>query len=227
MPIRAIVFDFDGVLADSEGGHEAAIRATAQDHGMGFTHEQYANEIIGFDDRDAFRYIQRLSGREPDDVLTTTLAREKTARFEAMVERGEVGLYEGVAAFVRQAADRVPVAVCSGAAGNEIRMMLRAAGLVDLLKTIVSADDVAQSKPDPEGYAMAVRAVASGGGPDGGFGAGECLAIEDTVVGLTAARGAGLRVAGVATSTPREAMGELEAHAVKLTDFSLDELLAL
>ncbi|MEO0513085.1 MAG: HAD family phosphatase [Planctomycetota bacterium] len=219
MPIHAIVFDFDGVLADSERAHAETIRAVAAEHGMPFSSETYENQLIGFDDTGAFDAVQRLAGQDPDPALTRSMAELKTERFEDLVRSGAVGLYEGAADFVRRTAERVPVAICSGAAGNEIRMMIEAAGIAGLFTAVVSADDVEHSKPDPACYRLACDAL---GKPPA-----DCLAIEDTVVGLTAARSAGLRVAGVGTSSPRATLEPLEAFAPTLTGFDPNELLAL
>jgi sugar-phosphatase len=86
---------------------------------------------------------------------------------------------------VRYAAERVPLAICSGAARAEIEPVVEAAGLAPLLRGIVSSDDVADGKPHPEGYLKALELL-------DGAAAHEVLAIDDTEAGVASAKAAGL-----------------------------------
>lgn len=216
---HAIVFDFDGVIADSEPAHELAMRESARAQGLDFTHEQYVDRIIGFDDRDAFRIIAGLCGREPEPGLLEAMAADKVERFEAMVERGEIRVFEGAEALARAASDVVPIAVCSGALRNEVEMILERSGMRSLFRFVVTADDVPAAKPDPAGYLLTAQKL--------GVEPSRCVTIEDTPTGLTAARDAGYKLAAVGHSFSHDALGPVDLFAQTIDRIGVEDLLAL
>lgn len=201
---RAIVFDFDGVIVDSEPLHERALREVARRRGMDFSHDRYLQVYVGFDDRDTFRAIAADHGRPLDDADLADLLAQKADVFEGLIADGQVSAYPGSAELVRAAADAGPVGICSGARRREIEITLSLLGLRDAVRELVSADDVARSKPDPEGYLLAARRL--------GVPASGCVALEDTPTGVRAARAAGYRVVGVCHTFDASTLRE--AHAV-------------
>lgn len=201
---RAIVFDFDGVIVDSEPVHEDATRRAARAVGLDFPHEKYVEEYIGYDDRDLFRAIARDHGRElsPDDL--TELRRAKEAFVQEMLHAGMAPAWPGSVELVRRAKEAGPIAVCSGALRAEIEPVLSRLAIRELFGVIVSADDVSRSKPHPACYELTARKL--------GIPAAACVAIEDTPTGATAARDAGMRVVGVCHAFKPEAFRGI-AHA--------------
>lgn len=205
-PIRAVVFDFDGVIADSEPVHERALLETVQAHGLGFSHDQYQTELIGYDDRDAFQAICRMNGRACEPPAVAGLIADKIQRVHAMIRAGDVRPFPGTLELARDVrAAGVPIAICSGALREEIHLMLEAFNAEGLFQTIVTADDVERAKPDPAGYIMAAEQL--------GVSPAACACIEDTPTGIAAALAAGYaRVIAVAHSLPASQLAE--AHAV-------------
>lgn len=187
--MRAIIFDFDGVIVDSEPLHEEALRAAARALGMDVPHERYATEYVGYDDRDCFRAVARDHGR--------TLTPEELERFGSlkrdavagMLAAGRAAPWPGAVELVREAAEFAPLAVCSGALRAEIEPVLRALKISSCFREVVSADDVEKSKPDPACYLLTAARL--------GVSPASCTAIEDTPTGAQAARDAGMRVIGV------------------------------
>lgn len=203
--IRAVVFDFDGVIADSEPLHERALLETLREVGMTFTHEQYKTEIIGYDDRDAYPAIARLNGRVMDAATAHRLAERKRLELERMIASGGIPACPGAIELAREAAAMMPVAICSGALGSEIRLMLRAFGAEAVFQVITSAEEVARAKPDPAGYRLTAERL--------GVPPRHCLAIEDTPTGIRAALDAGYGlVVGVCHSL--DARKLTDAHRV-------------
>ena len=195
--VRAVLFDFDGVLADSETGHWRAFRAVLAPLGIALTRADYDARYLAFDDRRALEAMLRDAGRRPGRSHTPSLeilVRKKRAAFRGLMH-GAPPLEPGAVRLIRALARRVPLAVVSGAAGVEVRGALRAAGVLRSFRTVITAEDVPRSKPDPAGYRLALRRL---GLPDGAAG----LALEDSPGGIRAARAAGLPVVGVATSFP-------------------------
>ena len=120
---RAIVFDFDGVLADSETLHLRSYQDILSPHGIRLTQEEYCARYLGFDDEGAFRQIAADNGLLLGDEELEVLLQEKTRRFQALVSTEDV-LYPGAAACVRRLGDDWPLAIASGALRHEIDLML-------------------------------------------------------------------------------------------------------
>jgi beta-phosphoglucomutase len=198
----AVIFDFDGIIVDTEPLHYRAFQEILAPLGLGYSWAEYLRLYIGFDDRDAFRETFRSAGRRLSDQQLQTLVREKGAAFQGIIAGG-VEPYPGVKDLVREIAGKLPLALCSGALPSDIEPILEQLGIADLFDVIVTAADVKASKPDPESYALAVAGLKRAY-PDLEIIAGRCLAIEDTPAGIASARGAGLKVLAVANSYPEE-----------------------
>jgi beta-phosphoglucomutase len=220
---RAIIFDFDGVIADDEPLHLAAFQRALAADGITITREQYYARYLGFDDRQAILEAFRDAGRTPSAARLREVLAAKAEQFLALVRAG-APIFPGVPAFVRHAAARVPLAIASGALRHEIELILAQAGLAECFSAIVSAEDVRAGKPSPEGFLLALerlRERAAGLAPDG------CLVIEDSQPGLEAARRAGMRSVAVTSSYPAEALGAANLVVASLEEVRWDELAAL
>ena len=179
--IRAVVFDFNGTLSDDEPILcEIFVRLFAE-HGKPLSAQQYFDELAGLSDSEIVRTWLGRDHPEVDAVID-----ERVERYCAAVADGS-SVHEHVRAAVHYAAARVPVAICSGAARAEIEPVVEAAGLAALFSGIVSADDVENGKPDPEGYLKALALL-------DGVDAGGVLVLEDTEAGIVSAKAAGMRV---------------------------------
>jgi beta-phosphoglucomutase len=202
---EVVLFDFDGVIVDSEPVHFEAFRSVLRPLGIGFTWQEYVDAYMGFDDRDAFRELFHARGMALDDLRMAQLVAEKSERFLAAVRAG-VRAYPGAVPLIRSLhAAGVPLGMCSGALRADILPVLERLGVAPYFPLIVSADDVRKSKPDPESYRLAFRKAALMhpsriSSPD------RCLAVEDTPAGIEAAKGAGMMVLAVTNSYPREAL---------------------
>ena len=215
-PIHAVIFDFDGVIVDTEPLHERALRETVAPLGMGFDHAQYLSRYVGFDDRDTFRAIARDHARALDDTAVAQLVESKYRLMESIIDAGEVLAFPGSLELINAAAEAVRegtlkgVAICSGATRREIeRIITRLLGRAPAtpgspFQALVAADDVKVAKPNPEGYVLTARRL--------GVDPARCVALEDSPRGIAAARGAGMRVIGVGhtfdVATLRNSVGE-------------------
>ena len=198
----AILFDFNGVLVNDEPLHCASLIATLGEYGIPLDEPTYYRDYLGFDDRECFRFtFERRGMRLDDDGLTHAIER-KAGHYERAI-RESMALVPGAAEFVRAAAaEGMTLAVVSGALRREIDLVLGAAGLRDLFRTVVAAEDVPACKPDPCGYRTARETL--------GLSPAECVVVEDSLPGLRAARADGLRCAMLTTSHPREALADAD-----------------
>ena len=221
--LQAIVFDFDGVIANSEPLHLRAFQRVLGDLKLALSPEDYYSAYLGYDDVGVFTAVARdrdlvLSGPQVDALVL-----KKADCMQELLRAGDV-LFPGADAFIRQAAAAVPIAIASGAQRHEIEEILDATGLRRFFATIVAAGETAQGKPFPDPYARAFELL---GEANGGLSKNRSVAIEDSRWGLQSARAAGLRCVGVTTSYPASELpgAELIADGLQgLTIQMLDEL---
>jgi beta-phosphoglucomutase len=185
----AIIFDFNGTLSDDEPIMCEIFIELFAEHGKPLSAQEYFDELAGLSDPEIVRTWLGEDHRDIDDVIA-----ERISRYRAAVGDGS-SIDEHVREAVRYAAERVPLAICSGAARAEIEPVVEAAGLAECFRAIVTSDDVVHGKPDPEGYLKTLRLL---GDPN------DALVFEDTEAGILSARAAGLRViAKLGTLDPR------------------------
>lgn len=222
--LKAIVFDFDGVIVDSEPLHFQAFLMVTKSIGFDFDYEKYLADFIGFDDRDAFRVMLDMVGY--DDDRTTKIAElceQKEKAFRAVVAMSGAPVLPGVLELIDEARAAMPIAIGSGATQSDIALMLEKLDRTDAFETIVAADDVARSKPHPQTYSFAVQRLADNH-PELDLKPGECLAIEDTAAGTRAAKEAGLAVLGLTTTGPADTLHEADRVIESLDGINLQQL---
>jgi len=197
------VFDFDGVIADSEPLHFRAYRDVLAEDGVALSERDYYARYLGFDDVGAFEAIAADRELPWDAGRVTSLVARKAVRLEAL-ERGVSVLFPGAADAIRRAAAAVPIAIASGARGEEIRRVLERERLAAQFSAIVAAEDTAVSKPAPDPYlrALALLRRASSRTID----AASSVAIEDSRWGLESARAAGMRTVAVTNTYEKSAL---------------------
>jgi beta-phosphoglucomutase len=191
--LNGVVFDFDGVLADTEHLHLRAYQQVLSPRGWHLDESAYFERYLGYNDEDLLRLFAADHRLLLDDAGIRGLIAEKTSVYTNTIDSGSV-LFPGAAACVRRLAARFPLAIASGSLRDEILQILRAEQLTDAFRAVVSADDVERSKPSPDPYLKAAELL--------GVKAERCVAIEDSHWGLDAARTAGMRTIALTTTSP-------------------------
>jgi beta-phosphoglucomutase len=219
---EAVLFDFDGILVDSEPMHHRAFTEVLDPLGMGFPWKEYVEIYLGFDDRDAFREAFRAKGIVLDDASLANLVAAKSEAFLRGLRDG-VTAYPGAVSLIESlhAAGR-PLALCSGALRSDIAPILAQLGVARCFDVIVSADDVRRSKPDPESYALAFSRLAERH-PTLLTVPGKSVAVEDTPAGIRSAKGAGLRVLAVTNSYGAGELADADWIADSLESVRIEE----
>lgn len=195
--MHAVIFDFDGVLADTERLHMLALQQAFAGRGWALTDADYLTHYLGYDDRGvvaafAAAEVIQVTPRDAAAVLV-----DKKRVYGKLLAAGRV-LFPGARACIERLAEAFPLAIASGSLRGEIEHILAANDLRDLFKAIVGADDVRAGKPAPDSYLRAAQAL--------GVKGAQALAIEDSPMGLQSARGAGLVTVGITTSYRAEAL---------------------
>lgn len=205
---EAVIFDFDGVIVDTEPLHYAAFQRLLEPLGIGFSWDQYVDTYMGFDDRDAFIEAFKGHGKGLSAAALLDLIERKAILFQEII-RGGISPYPGVIDLIRRIhISRTPLAISSGALRSDIEPVLETLGIADCFDIIVTAEDVAKSKPDPECYRLAhsmLNTFHSRSMP-----AQQILAIEDTPAGIAAAKSAGMQVLAVTNSYPAEHLSQAD-----------------
>jgi HAD superfamily hydrolase (TIGR01509 family) len=194
--VKGVCFDFNGVIVDDERHHCASLLEVLAEWGLAVDEATYYRDYLGYDDRGCFVHAWRAANRTLDTRVLDQLIAQKNARYHALIT-ADLTLVPGVQTFVRALRDAgTRLVIVSAARRDEITHVLSVAELTDCFAGIVAAEDVARTKPDPEGYRKGLALL--------GLPAADCLVVEDSLPGLRAGRAAGMRVAMLATSHPAE-----------------------
>lgn len=218
----ATLFDFDGVLVDSEPVHLAAFNDVLAGRGIVIDDKEYAEHYLSLDDASVFRAVLARGRATLDEELIRALVVAKAPRF---MERFEASfrVFPGARELLVRRAARGPIAIVSGALEREVELGLEKMGVRDKVAFIVAADHTTASKPDPAPYLAALASLARARH------AGLVVAIEDSLGGIASARAANVRCVGVAHAYTAEQLTSAGAAAVasclgELSDALLEDL---
>ena len=226
MLLSAVVFDFDGVIADSEPLHFEGFRRVLARHGVTLAKSDYYAKYLGYDDAGAFRVVLADHGQRFDDGRIASLVEEKVTLFPEMLA-GQPVIYHGAAACIGRLGAQVPLAIASGAALDDIEAVLRGTGLRERFRTVVAAEHTPRSKPHPDPYRRALEILREQGVLSMDAPPRHVVAIEDSVWGLQSARDAGLRTVAVTTSYRAEELGMADLVVPSLDAVTVEALEAL
>ncbi len=225
--VRALLFDFNGVLVDDEPLHSELFARVLAEEGVVVPSHDYAERYFGLDDRAGFASALAEAASPASEERIARLVARKAAYYQLAIRRGGYPYFPGAAELVRAAAAAgLTLAVVSGALRAEVEGGLRQEGLLPCFKRLITAEDVRRGKPDPEGYATALAALNSDPPlPSRLIHPHEVAAIEDSPAGLEAAAACGLRTVAVGHSYPAVALALADVVVPRLADLGLAELL--
>jgi len=212
--LRAVIWDMDGVLLDSEHVHFDSWRLVFKKHGLTFD-DRSLTEIFGMTSGQVVRRIG--AGHLPDEEIAR-LIEEKDLVFQDWIKK-EARFLPGAREWLEKfSAGGLPQALASSSSYDSIDVILGALGARHYFKVILSGRDL-PSKPDPHLFLQAAQRL--GVQPE------ECLVIEDAVVGVSAAKGAGMTCLAVATTNHIEALRAANLVRGSLDDVRYDEIVQL
>jgi len=224
--LRAILFDFNGVLVDDEPIHLEMLLKVLGEESIALSRDEYYERYVGFDDRACFAAVLAAAGSAVTVPRLMRLIARKASYYQARIHERGYPFFPGAVELVGEAAGRgLMLGVVSGALREEVAGALRQAGALDRFKVLMTAEEVAESKPSPEGYRAALAALNSLPPlPERLIHPHEVLAIEDSPAGLAAAGGAGLLTLGLAHSHPAARLTAADSVAERLSDLDLPAL---
>lgn len=226
MTLKAILFDFNGIIINDESIHEQLIKQILIEENLALKPGEYKEICLGRSDRTCVRDILKNRGRVVSEDYLTRLLQKKAQLYVQELEKLEkLPLYPGLEDLIFQVRSRnLKLALVSGAIRKEIEVVLERAKLAQHFCVIVAGDDIIATKPEPEGYLLAVEQL-NQAYPELNLQPNECLVIEDTPAGIKAAKQAGMQVVGVANTYPFHMLQRQANWTIDyLTDLELERV---
>jgi beta-phosphoglucomutase len=208
--IRAIIFDFNGVIADDETPHVCCFQQALAEAGLALTKEDYYGAYLGMDERTCTRMLLARRDGTCDEAEVFRIGERKAELFRAHAALHKPELFPGVVGFVKAAKGRYRLAIASGGRRAQIDEALSGTKIQCDFDVIVAAEDCPTGKPDPAIYLLARERLNAGHRSEHDIVPCECLVLEDSLAGIRSARAAGMRVLGLATTYPLDKLHEAD-----------------
>ena len=222
--LKAVIFDFDGVITDSEILHYRGFNEVLKTFDLEIGNAEYYQKYLGLSDKDFFQALID-EGRLAIKPAEISGLVDKKKKIYEILAKTEGRIIEGVRPFLKMLKEHdVTMAICSGALSAEIEFILEDAQLRAYFFTIVAADHVTQGKPHPEGFLLALERLSQSHGPLTGP---ECVVVEDSHWGLAAAQGADMKTIAVTNSYPAEQLSQADKIVDRLDKLSYEDLAEL
>src|SRR5271156_147337 len=222
--IRAVMFDLDGTLVDTEPLHFTAFNEVLRPDEIEIPLDEYSARLIGLNDRDCFSTVLRENRKDASNEHVAELIARKTVVYLAMVAERDV-LYPGADKFVRDCALRFPLMIATGTLHVEAETILRRAGLRELFLDIIAADDVERGKPEPDGFIAALGRIGYLLRQRDPVLADECLVVEDTQAGIEAGHRAGMKVLAICHTGHADDLAAADVVRDSISSLDLDDIL--
>ena len=223
--LRAIIFDMDGVICDSEPLHMQAFQEILKNDGIMITDQEYYDKYLAHDDRGSFEAALKAHGRPVPEIKSmNALLTAKARAFDELMKERMV-IYPGVDAFIKKASQKYSLALASGARRLEVEYVLKKAKIRDTFSAIVSADEVKNGKPQPEAFERAVvlmNQMRLDGTSE--ILASQTVVIEDSPRCIRTAKNLGMKTVGMATSYKADELKEADLVVDSLVGLELDSL---
>ncbi len=222
--LRAVIFDFNGVIADDEAPHLRCFQQALAEHGLSLTAEDYYGRYLGMDERTCAESLLLHRDGRIDTRLHHAIVTRKAELFRAYTAVTTPPLFPWVESFVTQARGRHRLAIASGGRRDQINQALRGTAIERDVAVIVSADDVAVGKPDPAIYLHTLKLLNASDPRPPLLRAAECLVIEDSRAGVLSARAAGMRGVALATTCPADRLADADLVLPDLKEVTPDDM---
>lgn len=216
--IKAVIFDFDGVIADTEHVHYEAFKKVLNLNNYDLTENEYYSSYLAYDDKTFFAEYYQHKNLDLDKEFLNRLLINKSEAFNTLISNN-IKIFPGVIDFIKHISSKYRIAIGSGALKKEIIQILEIIHINSLFEIIIAADDVAECKPNPEVYNKVLAKLNNN--QDSRIKADECIVIEDSFFGIKAAKSAGMKCVAVTNSYPKEKLKEAD---LIIDSLSIDDI---
>lgn len=222
--LRAIIFDFNGVIADDETPHVQCFCQALKEFGLRLTKEEYYGRYLGMDERTCTERLLTARDGQSDELVVRQIQERKAELFRQQTAGHKPALFPGVVECVKAAKLQYRLAIASGGRREQIDRALCETPIQHDFEVIVSAEDCPAGKPDPAIYRLTLARL-NGVGPNLPLvQPEECLVIEDSLAGIRSAKAAGMHVLGLATTYPADRLQEADLVLPSLAGVALEDL---
>lgn len=203
MTLKAVLFDFNGVIINDEPIHKQLIEQLLIEENLRPIPGEFQEVCLGRSDRVCLTELLKRRGRVISETYLLQLMQRKAQAYQQQIEKiAQLTTYPGLQDLIFQVRSKqLKIAVVSGAMRSEIELVLQRMNLTQYFSVLVAGDDITTSKPEPDGYLLAVERL-NQLYPELLLQPEECIAIEDTPAGIQAAKTAKIPVVGVANTYP-------------------------
>ena len=220
--LRAVIFDFDGVITDSEILHLRTFNRVLAQFGIKITTKNYYKNYLGLTDQECFKAVTDKNQLGLDEHQIENLIGQKNQIFRELAKT-EGRIIEGVRDFLEMLKqNNIPTAICSGALLTEIELILEESRLRSFFEVIVSAEQIRKGKPHPEGFILTLKKLNQKS--SNSIAGSQCVVIEDSHWGLEAAKAAGMHTIAVTNSYDAEQLTPAEKIVAQLGELSIVDL---
>jgi len=220
--LRAVIFDFDGVITDSEIQHLSACNQVLAEYKIQITKKDYYTNYLGLSEFDFFKELSDKGLVVLDGEKIKQLIHRKTKIFEKLA-KSQGSIIDGVPEFLTMLKqNNIPLAICSGAILSEIELILEQSHLRSFFEDIVSAEQVTRGKPDPQGFSLTLKKLNEKNSDL--IHSNQCVVIEDSHWGLEAANAAGMHSIAITNSYTAEQLSMAEKTVSHLSELNMTDL---
>lgn len=219
MSLKAVIFDFNGVIINDEPIHLKIFQKVLREEGIRLTSDVYYKNFLAYDDQNCFEMILKESDRPHFPQIVKELVGRKAHYYEDYIKTHLV-LFPGAKKWVQSFSKHYPLAIASAALKHEIKWVLEKAVLVNYFKVIVSAEDTKRSKPDPESYLLALKKL----NRIKKIQPQECLVIEDSITGISGAHRAGMKCLALAHTYKKTQLKEADLVLKNFSELTFDKI---
>ncbi|OHB45268.1 MAG: hypothetical protein A2178_01165 [Planctomycetes bacterium GWC2_49_10] len=221
--LKAVIFDFDGVIADTEPLHYRSTSEVLERYDLSITKEDFYGNYLGYSDHDFFEIYKNKYPKQLAAMEVETLMEQKSKAHLELI-KGLDCVIKGIPQFIQTLlTNNLPVAICSGGRRLEIEQILLTGHLLKFFDIIVSADEVEVGKPDPQGFLLTLQLLTLNH-PGRSIEADECVVIEDSRWGIEAAKKAGMRTVAITTSYSADELSMAHMVVDSVSELSIEDL---
>lgn len=224
--IRSIIFDFDGVIVDTEPIHLRAFKEILRDKEIYMEDSEYYSKYLAYDDLTFFTKSLQDYGKYTNEKHVKELVKEKSELIKSFFQE-DLKLFPGIEEFIGNVSGNYILAIGSGALRSEIEEILDKFNLRHFFSSIISADEVEKCKPDPEVYLKVLQTIRREAKNGKGLQANQCIVIEDSVYGISAAKEAGMKCIAVTNSYGADKLSGADKIVETFSDFDYEILNSL
>jgi 3-phosphoshikimate 1-carboxyvinyltransferase len=207
--VKAVIFDMDGVIVDSEEYHLRSYNLAFSELGLKLTENDFKN-YFGSSAREIVARIFEKHGIKKNNL---EYARIKDEKYREII-KDEIAALPGVLEFISDLKKKYKICVASSSARENVKLVLERLGLIESMEFFVSGDDVTRAKPSPEIYLKAIKKL--------GFSASECVVIEDADLGVEAAKEAGCGCVAITNTLPAERLDRADVIVDSLEEIDME-----